>query len=237
MRSISGHAFAGMKHGPRPPAEIFSIEIAFFLIVAALCLLIYFKTRNIYKLTNHKGIYFFRNIFLFFFLAYLFRLLFIFVFMSRELFSSILPMQFRFYSMVFVTYFSVMAGFSMFMSVHHRYFKWKENIIDIVMHMIAVVISTIVFVTRSHLTMTIILSVFFLVSVIVVFVQSPKHKLYTKNRAAYALLFVFWITSIITAPKNLLSPTLKIALYGLSIVIFVSIYYRLQKRFSNAKKR
>ncbi|KAF5428393.1 hypothetical protein C5S42_03390, partial [Candidatus Methanomarinus sp.] len=55
-----------------------AVELGYTLIIVFICLLIYLKTKEIYDLTNHKGIYYFRNTFLFFGLAYLFR----FIFMS-----------------------------------------------------------------------------------------------------------------------------------------------------------
>ena len=65
------------------------IEILYSIAIAGLCLGTYFKTREIYNLSKHEGLYHFRNIFLYFSLAYLFRLLFIFLL----LYSGPMPMS------------------------------------------------------------------------------------------------------------------------------------------------
>ena len=48
-------------------------ELIYTLIIIIMCGIIYFKTKEIFDLTKHKGIGFFRNTFLFFALSYLMR--------------------------------------------------------------------------------------------------------------------------------------------------------------------
>ncbi len=52
-----------------------AVELGYTLIVVFICFIIYFKTREIYDLTKYEGIEYFRNTFLFFGLAYIFRFL------------------------------------------------------------------------------------------------------------------------------------------------------------------
>jgi len=51
----------------------FLIELVYSVILTISCLIIYFKTSEIYKLTSHKGIKYFRMTFLFFAASYFLR--------------------------------------------------------------------------------------------------------------------------------------------------------------------
>ena len=51
----------------------FLIELVYSIIVMLSCLIIYLKTSEIYKLTSHKGIKYFRMTFLFFGISYFLR--------------------------------------------------------------------------------------------------------------------------------------------------------------------
>jgi len=218
---------------PRPTLEIFSIEIVFFTIVAVLCMLIYFRTKDIYDLTGHKGVYFFINIFLFFFLAYLFRLMLVTVFISPQLVSHDFIIILRLVSFMLVSYTSIMVVASMVLSIHHRSIRMNEKILNILVHLGAFILSVAVLITGSQAIMIIVLTAVLLSSIVIVYVKSDK--LYSKNRLTYLMLGIFWIISIVTAPKHLLNPGVKVILYAVSIYIFFSIYFRLLKRLSNEK--
>jgi len=69
---------------PGPDSIFMYIELGVALIF---CLLLYFKTREVYSLTKHTGIKYFRDAFLFFGFAYLLRFLFSIFFLSRVIFD------------------------------------------------------------------------------------------------------------------------------------------------------
>jgi len=53
--------------------QSFSTEVIYSFVIIACSLMIYFGTKELYELSNHKGIKYFRQAFLFFALAYFFR--------------------------------------------------------------------------------------------------------------------------------------------------------------------
>ena len=65
----------------------FAVEIIYTLLIVVLCFLVYFRTKNIFDLTKHRGIQYFRNAFLFFGLAYSARLLIHLIMIGRIAFD------------------------------------------------------------------------------------------------------------------------------------------------------
>ncbi len=71
---------------------IFGTEIIYTILIMIFCILVYFKTKEIYNLTKHKGIQFFRYAFVFFGLAYASRLfLFLIIFSAESMFKHFIP--------------------------------------------------------------------------------------------------------------------------------------------------
>ena len=99
-----------------PPLEFLSIEILYSVIVILLCILIYFKTKEVYDLSKHKGIKYFRNTFLFFGMAFFFRLIPVSLIFSRNIAKPLLQI-----SLFLVSYFSILAILSLLSSI-----IWKK---------------------------------------------------------------------------------------------------------------
>ncbi|OGM02322.1 hypothetical protein A3K72_01435 [Candidatus Woesearchaeota archaeon RBG_13_36_6] len=224
---------------PGPPLNILGIETIYFAIIVSLCLIIYFKTREIYKLTKHRGVHYFRNIFLFFSMAYTFRLIHLLIIWSGELFNIIIPRPFMDLSLLLVSYFSTLAILALAMTALIHNIKETKHI-DILMHIIAFLFSVIVWTTRSHNVLILIQALVGLVSIIVIYIQSRKRRspqIISKNSITYLLLYIFWVINTFEFTRSFFLPQVKVLLYLLSIAIFVSIFLRVHKRLADAKKK
>ncbi len=209
---------------------IFLTETIYFLIISIFCLLIYFKTRDIYELSKHKGIYYFRNIFLFFSMAYFVRLLHIPLFFGLLRIAH--PRLLMPISMLLISYFSTMAILSIVMSLFAKKIDFKG--INLVLHVFAVLSSVVVFLTWSHALMLLIQTILFLVSIIYLAIKGTH---ISQNKISYTMLFIFWILNIIIVMRRVFPCEYKIPLYFISVAVFFSIFYRVHKRLDNAKKR
>ena len=108
-----------------PPPHFFTgpefiLESLYSLIVIISCLIIYFKTKEIYKLSSHKGIGIFRNAFLFFGIAFFSRyfLRFITLISDYQIDRIIFGLGFFFF-----VYFGTMAALLLIYSVLWKRFK------------------------------------------------------------------------------------------------------------------
>ena len=120
--------------------------LVYSVIVIFLCFIIYAKTKELYSLTKHKGIGFFRNTFLYFGLAFSFRLLFTFFHLSRYSMDFYNPLHYVMpFALVIIGYLSTMAIFSLTLSSLWK--KIKQT--GYMTHIIAVAIAVLVFFTRS----------------------------------------------------------------------------------------
>lgn len=203
-------------------------EILYSFVIIVCSLMIYFGTKELYELTSHKGIKYFRQAFLFFAFAYFFRSLIktiIFYFnvqgiyqIPRILFHPIFAQA----TMLLFMYFSFMAVFYLTYSLMWK--KWNQQGIYI-FHIIAIIIS---FMTLSrsvviYIVINIILSIF----VLTVFILSRNQsKKIGKLHLIYLLLLFFWILNIldIMLPKFL--KTYQLLIYLVSTGIFLTILYK-----------
>ncbi|MFT4303717.1 MAG: hypothetical protein ACMXYG_04070 [Candidatus Woesearchaeota archaeon] len=207
--------------------ELLMTELVYFLIIFGLCILIYFMTKEIYKLSKHKGIYHFRNIFLYFALAYAFRIIYIAIaiYLRSEgiSFSLLTPI-----ALLLISYTSTMAILSMIMAALKNH-KVKE----IFLHVVSIILSIFIFFTQSQQFLVFIQLLLFIVAVVLVI--SKKNQIST-NKITYGLLFLFWVVNTFFIGLNL-GGIFRIPLYFISVVIFFSIYVRVLKRLPDGKKR
>ncbi|MBU1120321.1 MAG: hypothetical protein ABIE23_03185 [archaeon] len=230
--------FAGPFAGPI--LELLIIELAYFIVVVGICLTIYFRTKELYNISQHKGIFYFRNIFLYFAFAYFFRLINALYMLSNEALDLGFRRGFFQFDLLFVSYFSTMAILSLLMAVMTRSIKKNVQTADYILHGIALISSLFVFVTRSFPLLFLVQTIVLIGAVITVFITPQKKKpkrLLSQNTVTYALLAVFWVINLLSFNNRFIPPDLKIIFYLLSIAVFVSIFLRVQKRLpSNAKK-
>jgi len=222
--------------------ELLAIELAYFLAVIALCLIIYKKTNTIYQISQHKGLYYFRNIFLFFSLAYLFRLIHIIFVLSQELFFPGLPLRLFFpFTFFFVGFFGTMAILSLSMAALIKTTKLVEDKkAPYMLYIIALALSLAVALTRSNPALMVLQAVLLATAILVVFLkpgEKKTKKLLSQNRLTFLLLAVFWIVNLLAFTRHLAPFHVKIPLYVLSISVFASIFLRVEKRLPSHDKK
>jgi len=221
------------------PLDLLIIEIIYVVLISVICLAIYLKTRDIYNLSKHSGIFHFRNIFLYFALAYLSRLAFMFVIMSYGLRPRMLlgPHMLVFF---IVGYFSTMAILSISTAVVSRKIDISKHSINNYMHIIAVLLSVFVFMATSYDFLIIIQTFILLATVVILFTQKPKKKetyISKQNKITYLLLLIFWILNLFASSRGA-SLELTFILYIISVGIFLSIYLRVKRRLvENGQKK
>jgi len=225
-----------------PPLESLLIELAYFFAVAAICTFIYLRTREIYQLSQHRGVFYFENIFLFFALSYLFRLASVTILISEETFSTMLPMFVRAFALFLVGYSSTMAILSLAMAALVKDVKISENKkAPFVLNGIAIVLALFAAVPRSDFILIVLQTVLLAAALFAVFFlpSKEKHKkLLSQNKVTYILLAVFWIINLPLSSVPFGPFYFKIPLYALSIIVFLSIFLRVKKRLpSDAKKK
>lgn len=204
-------------------------EIIYSFIIIAISLIVYFSTKEIYSLTKHKGIKYFRMSFLFFAIAFFFRSFIKSLTMMLEVpkiidFNPLLGGIFLF---LFI-YASVMAIFYLIFSVVGK--KWKINKIFL-FHFVAVLIALIVLLAgNSWVIIFIHILLFLFVTGATYFSSKFKKNKKSHFSGVYLLLFVFWIFNIL----DLLVPSVfigfQLLIYLASISIFLSILYKVLKK-------
>ncbi|MFH1408671.1 MAG: hypothetical protein ABIH34_02080 [Nanoarchaeota archaeon] len=209
------------------PATI-SIELAFSLIVILLCALIFFKTKEMYSLTHHKGIQYFRLSFVFFGLAYFFRFHYLLHPLTRYYFDIYISHQLLMpLALVLTSYVSSMAIIYLTMSLFWK--KLEGKILVHFIHMFALLISIVILITGSSEVLTYIQLILLLATIYVGFTMR-KRKHFSKLFIIYLLLSVIWaLNLIVLGPSFLLRLEWKLAIYLLTVGIFSFITYKVIK--------
>jgi len=204
-----------------------AVELGYTLIIVFICLLIYLKTKEIYDLTNHKGIYYFRNTFLFFGLAYLFRFIFMSFLLTKITFDVYHPFGlFMIFSLVLSGYCSTMAILSLTYSTIRKKLPLKN--FTLTSNVIAIFISVVALVSR--------LPFFLMLSQAVLLIFTVSYLLYNKSWKIsqlfilYFMLFLFWILDLFAlGSMKHLQFEITIVLQILSIAVIGIIYYKVVK--------
>lgn len=229
----------------RPPLEFLMLsemgaELIYSFVIIVCSLMIYYSTKEMYKLSSYKGIKYFRQSFLFFAIAYFFRysIRFILSFFNIRTIHEFLPISLGPMgplTLFLFMYFSSMAVFYLLYSVMWK--KWNGNSKMIyILHTIAVILSLASIISRRN---DILLGINLLLLVIISFVYYIAHKdSKTKKKghnlyAVYMLLFVFWILNIIDILIPSLLQQFQLLIYLASSGIFLAILYRVLKKVGN----
>ncbi|KYK25039.1 hypothetical protein AYK26_02485 [Euryarchaeota archaeon SM23-78] len=216
----------------RPPfmdPNFLVIELIFSAIVILLALLIYFRTKEMYALTKHRGINYFRNAFLFFGLAYFFRFVFHLFRISRFLFDINISRQIIApASLVLTSYLSTMAIFFLVLSTLWK--KTKDKPLLQVAQGIAIIIAVLVAVFRTPEILTIAQLILLVFAVIMSYFSYKKSKKHSRLFIIYILLFIIWIFNIsVLGPIWFLPFGLRMLSPLISIILFAIIYFRVSK--------
>jgi hypothetical protein len=213
---------------PRPHLMqpfLLQTELLYPLFLIAICLFIFFRTKTFYSLTNHRGIYFFRQTFLFFALAYFFRFL---PLLFRLTDFHLIQFRIAFLMGLFIFGFaSSMALLSLARSI-----IWKD---------ISSVLLTkpyFYYILSFLLPFTIFISLrFFLYTqlLLLAFVLLSSHLYHKKRRTktksssmyyTYILLGIVWILNVVAITIPPFAAKIKLLLYVFSLFLFMVILYR-----------
>jgi len=209
-----------------------STEIIYSFVIIVCSLMIYYATKELYELTKHKGIKYFRLSFLFFAIAYFFRSfikIILFYFDKQEI-RVLLPIFGNLTLFIFV-YFSIMAIFYLIYSVMYK--KWKKQNLIYLFHFIATIVAIIMalsgFPLQLYLILNLLLFLFIIFAVYTAYHQSKKKK--TLNLyIIYLLLSIFWIFNILDILIPNFFQTFQLLIYIISSGIFLLILYKVLRK-------
>jgi len=212
-----------------PNPILFGIELIFSIVIILLCLIIYSKTKEAFKLTKHKGIEYFRKTFLFLAFAYLFR------FISSVLMIFSIANGFRLprflfgpLSLIFVSYFSTIAIIFLFLSASWKQIKWKYT--GFFSHVLAAIIALLAFVSREPVIIISCQAILLLITALFSFSLHKRSKKFSKLFVIYLLLFIFWIFGLAPLSSRRFFPREWILIiHIISFVIFITIFYKVHK--------
>ena len=212
---------------------MFGIELVYSLILFILCLWVFLKTKEIYSLTKHKGIQFFRYSFLFFGLAYASRLFLYLITVSGLDFGtpirggrmfSLMPI-----SNLVVAYFSTLA--ILYLAYSTIWKKIDSEQFLIFSNIMALIVAVLAFIFHSPLTILIVQLILIIGATIIIFTNHhKKDKGKHATKALYLLIFAFWLLSLFVIHSRRLIPfEAKIVFQLISIAVFVGIYLKVAK--------
>ena len=211
---------------------MFGTEFTYSVIVIVLCLMIYFGTREIYNLSKHEGIGYFRNAFLFLTLANLFRFIaLITIMLYLEALEShiIIPLkEINPIGLLVTGYLSLMAILYLTFSVIHKKIEIKN--FTLWANVFAITLSIISLFTGSHQILVMAEGVLLIIGLSLGYKIKSKNKRQSNIFALYMMIVFFWILSFLSAgPKRILSYQIIMVSDLLSVVVFSIIYLKIRK--------
>jgi len=215
------------------PNEI-GLQLIYSFVIIVCSLMIYYSTREMYKLSSYKGIKYFRQSFLFFAVAYFFRyfISFFLVFFNIQNVIDISPTFIFLGSLFIFLYSSSMAVFYLLYSVMWK--KWNHSMQKIYLFNIFAILIAFIGTLFGGMGVTIILNLILLLFVsFILFIAYKDSKNKQKGKSLfiiYLMLFIFWILNVIDVliPKFL--QIYQLVIYLASILLFMIILYRVLKK-------
>ena len=212
------------------PCDI-GVELIYSLVLVILCLLVYFKTKEIYELTSHKGIKYFRAAFMFFTIAYLFRFL-AHIFMFYQINYGIHPRIMGLVGLLPFAFASSMAILSLAYSTLWKKLEFKKFNELYLLYFLAILITLTVFITRSALIFLATQALLFIIAIIMSyknFKEKKKKSHFASLYTTYGLLFLFWIFNLAIFARIRYLHDTKPIFYFISALIFGFIAYKVIK--------
>lgn len=209
----------------------FGVELTYTLIAAVLFFLIFFRTKEFYSLSKYKGILFFRSAFLWFALSYLLRFLLILskLYFDRPpsgFFRAIFPAN-----LLFVSYFSSLGIVFLIFSITWKHLN-SDNLV-LFGHIISAFFAIIIFLTNSP-EILMYFQIFLLIVATVLGLifdnKSSKSNKASQTRVLYFLLLLSWLLNIwMLTPGWFFSNEIKSLFQFFSLIVFVTIYYKVSR--------
>jgi hypothetical protein len=207
------------------------VELTYSLVLVILCLLVYFKTKEIYELTSHKGIKYFRDAFMFFAIAYLFRFL-AHTSMFYEINFGIHPRIMPLICLLPFAFASSMAILSLAYSTLWKRLNFKEYNEIHILYLLAFLITITVLITSSLLIFLATQALLFIIAIVMSyknFKEKKKKSHFASLYTTYGLLFLFWIFNLAIFARIRYLHDTKPIFYFISALIFGFIAYKVIK--------
>jgi hypothetical protein len=215
------------------PPQIGS-ELIYSFVIILCSLMVYYATKEMYELSSHKGIKFFRQSFIFFAVAYFFRYFIQFFLISLNL-EDILefsPFFIGGISLFVFLYSSSMAIFYLLYSVMWK--KWNntksKNILFNTLAIIIALIGTFTKGMEIYLFLNFILLIFVTIVLFVAYKDSREKKKGKNMLWIYFFLFLFWILNVINIMLPRFLEMYQIWIYLISIFLFMAILYKVLRK-------
>lgn len=204
------------------------IEILYSFVIITCSLMIYLGTKELYDITRHRGIRYFRLTFLFFALAYFFRsfIKILIIYFGKQELAIIAPLIFWKLPFVLFMYFSVMAIFYLLYSVLWK--RLKHNGIYI-FHIAAASIAILVTFLKNNLNLVLVVNLLlfvFIVCVVYISYRQSEKKKSLNLYAVYLLLCAFWILNIVDILIPNFFSSFQLLIYLASVGVFLGIVYK-----------
>jgi hypothetical protein len=196
------------------------------LVIGLVCFLIVWRTHRLFKLSEHQGIRYFRNAFLFYGLAFISRYFLIHINDSMQLISKIL-----------FEFFLVMAGFFLLYSLIWKKFEsTKDGSYSSLLNMkiavfylmtLVVVLLDVAWNINSFMfgSQVLIFLVAFIISFINFRTKGKSHKFLKFYSAAMFLIFITWVLNFVMEFFINWNQGVLANIYALNLVIFFLILY------------
>ncbi|MFH1399870.1 MAG: hypothetical protein ABIG95_07240 [Candidatus Woesearchaeota archaeon] len=216
---------------------VLQLEAVYSAVVIALCVFIYLRTKELYDLTRHEGIRYFRNTFLYFAVAYFFRFLFFPLQIVNLRYHLIYPRMLHFLTLLLTTYFSIVAIFSLSLSILWKLNKSKHS--ELLIHGAAIILGVLVYMTGSAMILIAAqIAVFgFVIGFSLNKLKESKSRLLSSLHLIYLLLFVFWILNLFGLALPGFHVFNRVIIYLISVGIFIVVLLKVQKAEADGKKK
>lgn len=204
---------------------------AFVIVIASL--IIYLTTKELYELSNHKGIKYFRLGFLFFGIAYAFRFLtqWVLVQYSYSIASLLNPETLGSIALAIFMYANTAGILYLWAGVQWKKIKNQKSAIPL-LHIIAAGI-TILSISTSSLLILLAVQLFIIVVLAVTTYNATKKKKakhFFGTYVIYLLLALFWMLNIIDVLVPNALQTMQLLIYLASLGLFLFIQYKVVKK-------
>jgi len=204
------------------------------LLIAGVSYYIFHRTKELYQLSKRDGVFFFRNIFLFFSIAYIIRAIVVSIQLLSDFTQMVFDIKLLFLSTFFFTYVSLVLLGYLAVVILFAKSNYKRVIVNSTVHWAALFVSSITFLFHSYFLL-LVLEFILLVVLSGVILSKKTHMSFSKVN--YMLLILVWIlnTGILVRLFSLPLPYRSLV-YLVTIGVFCVLLIRIEKRLVYVKK-
>ncbi|MFH1638583.1 MAG: hypothetical protein ABIB71_09215 [Candidatus Woesearchaeota archaeon] len=216
--------------------QSFGIDIAFGIVISVICFLVYFRTKELYNLSSHKGIKYFSYAFLFFGLSFFVKLLLPIsgIFLER----SFLTFQISGFIMGFL---GIMAMLCLIYSLLWKRFRERKFNHVLYLALIALLVTSTTLFGRARFLVFLLQALLFSIVLIISLVSYRGRKKVGHSiqlHVLYILLAGSLIANVAALFASRLSFFVGLTLHATSIILFLIILCKvIEKTGKNGKKK